>query len=70
MSWIEKEQNPNEPINLFNTGCVGTGKTFTIMFLIQASICFYNRHPHSYPLKKKTLFMAYIGKQHLTLMEL
>jgi hypothetical protein len=32
------------------------------MLLIQVLIHFYNRHPHSNPLKKKVLFMAYIGK--------
>jgi len=32
------------------------------MFLIQALIRFYNRHPHSNPLKKKTLLMAYTRK--------
>jgi hypothetical protein len=32
------------------------------MLLIQALICFYNRHPRSNPLEKKVLLMAYIGK--------
>jgi len=32
------------------------------MFLIQALIHFYNRHPHLDLLKKKALLMAYIGK--------
>ncbi len=38
------------------------GKTFTLMFLIQCWIHFYNRHPHLNPLQKKALVMAYIGK--------
>jgi hypothetical protein len=57
-----KKQNPNEPIHLFITRVVGTCKFFTLMLLIQALIRFYNRHPHSDPLKKNVLFMAYIGK--------
>jgi len=32
------------------------------MFLIQALMCFYNKHPHSDPLKKKALLMAYTRK--------
>jgi len=32
------------------------------MFLVQVLICFYNRHLNSNPLKKITLFMAYIKK--------
>jgi hypothetical protein len=56
----KKKQNPNEPIHLFITGGVGTSKIFTLMFLVQVLICFYNRHPNSNPLKKITLFMAYI----------
>ncbi len=62
MSCIERKQNPNEPIHLFIIRGADIGKTFTLMILIQALICFYNRHPHSDPLKKKVLLMAYIGK--------
>jgi hypothetical protein len=32
------------------------------MFLIQALICFYNRHPHSNLLENKVLLMAYTRK--------
>jgi len=32
------------------------------MLLVQALIHFYNTHHHLDPLKKKVLFMAYIGK--------
>jgi len=32
------------------------------MFLVQALIRFYNRHPNSNPWKKLILFMAYIRK--------
>jgi hypothetical protein len=32
------------------------------MFLIQALICFYNRHPHLDLLENKVLFMAYTRK--------
>jgi len=32
------------------------------MFLVQAFICFYNRHPNLDPLKKIALFVAYIRK--------
>jgi hypothetical protein len=56
----KKKQNPNEPIHLLITG--GAGKTFTLMFLIQALIRFYNKHPHSNLSKKKTLLMAYTRK--------
>jgi hypothetical protein len=45
-----KKQNPNEPIHLFITRGVGS---FILMFLIQALICFYNKHPHSYLFIKK-----------------
>ncbi len=39
MSCIEKKQNPNEPIHLFIiVGGIGTSKTFTLIFLIQALI--------------------------------
>jgi hypothetical protein len=37
------------------------------MLLIQALICFYNRHPHLDPLKKKALLMAYIGKSRFNI---
>jgi hypothetical protein len=47
VSCIDKKQNPNEPIHLFITGGASIGKTFTLMVLIQALICFYNWHPHS-----------------------
>jgi len=57
-----KSQNPNEPIHLFTVGGAGIGKTFTLMFIIQALIRFYNIHPQLYLLKKKVLFMAYIIK--------
>jgi hypothetical protein len=40
------KQNPNEPIHLFITRSANRGKNFTLMFLIQALIRFYNRHPH------------------------
>jgi hypothetical protein len=61
MSCIEKI-NPNEPIRLFIIVGVGTNKTFTVMFLVQALICFYNRHTNLDPLKKIVLFMAYTRK--------
>ena len=57
-----KKQRPEEPIRLFITGGAGTGKTFTLMLLIQALLRFYNRHPDSDPFKKKALLMAYTGK--------
>jgi hypothetical protein len=41
MSCTEKKQNPNEPIHLFITRGASIGKTFTLMFLIQALICFF-----------------------------
>jgi len=62
MSCTKKNKNPNEPILLLIIINSSTSKTFTLMFLIQALICFYNRHPHSNPLRKKVLPMAYIGK--------
>jgi hypothetical protein len=40
------------------------------MLLIQALMHYYYKCPHLDPLKKKALLMAYIGKKHLTLMEL
>jgi hypothetical protein len=52
MSCTKKKQNPNEPIHLFITRGVGTGKTFTLMFLIQALIFFCNKHPQLDPFKK------------------
>jgi len=61
MSCIEK-MNPNEPIHLFITRGACIGKTFTLMFLIQALIHFKDTHPHLNPLKKKILFMVYTGK--------
>jgi len=57
-----KNQNPNEPIHLFITGGASIGKTFTLMFIIQALICYYNIHPHLCLLKWKVLLMAYIRK--------
>ncbi len=57
-----KSQNPNEPIHLFIVGGAALGKTFTLVFIIQALICFNNIHPQLYLLKKKVLFMAYIIK--------
>ncbi len=44
-----KKINRSEPIHLFITGGVNTSKTFTLMLLNQALICFYNRHPHLDP---------------------
>ncbi len=46
MMSYRKNQNPNEPIHLFIIGGDGIGKTFTLLFIIQALICFYNIHPH------------------------
>jgi hypothetical protein len=43
---LYRKKNPNEPIHLFIIGGVGIGKAFTSMLLIQALLCFYNRHPH------------------------
>jgi hypothetical protein len=66
-----QKNNPNEPIYLVITRGAGIGKTFTLMLLIQALICFYNIHPRLSPLKKKVLLMTYTRKeQHLTLMQL
>jgi hypothetical protein len=55
----KKKQNPNEPIHLFITRGVGSGKTFTLMFLIQALICFCNGHPRLDPFKKKIAHVVY-----------
>jgi hypothetical protein len=60
-----KNQNPNEPIHLFITRGASIGKTFTLMFIIQALICFYNIHPQLYLLKKKILLMAYTRKNNI-----
>jgi hypothetical protein len=57
-----RKKNPIEPNYLSITGDVGTSKNLTLVFQIQALICFYNRHLQSNPLKKKVLFMAYTGK--------
>jgi hypothetical protein len=57
-----KKQNPNEPIHLFIIGGASTCKTLTLMFLIQALIHFYDKHPHLDLLEKKTLFLAYTRK--------
>jgi hypothetical protein len=64
------KNNPNEPIHLFIIGSAGIDETFTLMLLIQALIHFYNRHPHSNPLKKKALLMAYIGKSTFNIDEI
>jgi hypothetical protein len=67
MSCIEKKkQNPNEPIHTFIIGSVSISKKFTLMLLIQALICFYNRCPQLNPFKKN-LFMAYTGKTTFTI---
>jgi hypothetical protein len=57
-----KKLIPNKKIHLFVIGGVGICKNFTLMILIQILICFYNTHLHLDHLKKKFLFMAYIGK--------
>jgi hypothetical protein len=36
--------NPNESIHLFIIEGASIGKTFPLILLIQALICFYNRH--------------------------
>jgi hypothetical protein len=46
------------------------GEALTLMLLIQALIHFYNKHPHSNPLKKRFCSWHILEKQHLTLMEL
>ncbi len=66
---FKKKQNPNEPFHLFIIKVVDTCKTFTLMLLIQTLLHFYNKHTQLNLLKKKTLFMAYIGKKHLRLIE-
>ncbi len=48
------KKNPNERIHLFITRGANAGETFTLMFLIQALIHFYNKHPHSNPLIKES----------------
>jgi hypothetical protein len=55
-----KKLNPKKLIHLFIIGSVA--KFFTLMLLIQTLKHFYNRHPHSNPLKKKALLMAYTRK--------
>jgi hypothetical protein len=52
---------PNQPIHLFLTRRVGTGKTFTVLF-IQSLLKHYNKQLCSNPLKQKTILMLYIGK--------
>jgi hypothetical protein len=59
---LRKKQNPNEPLHLFIIGGVDTCKFFILMLLIQDLLCFYNKYSQLDPSKKKTLFMAYIGK--------
>ncbi len=66
---FKKKQNPNEPFHLFIIRAVNTCKTFTLMLLIQTLLHFYNKHTQLNLLKKKTLFMAYIGKKHLRLID-
>jgi hypothetical protein len=57
-----KKQNPNEPLHLFIIGGADTCKIFILVLLIQGLLCFYNKYSQLDPSKKKTLFMAYIGK--------
>jgi len=52
MSCIEKKQNPNDLIHTFIIEGLNISRIFTLMFLIQVLICFYNRHPHLYLLKR------------------
>lgn len=47
-----KKENLNEPIHLFITRGVDIGKIFTIMFVIQGLLCFYNIHLQSNPSKQ------------------
>jgi hypothetical protein len=61
-----ENKNPNEPIHLFTTRGVGTSKTFTLMFLVQALIHFYNRHSNLDPLKRKLCSWHIFKKQHVT----
>jgi hypothetical protein len=51
--------NPNEPIHLFITEGASIGKTFTLILLIQALICFYNRHHQSNPLNESLVHGIY-----------
>jgi hypothetical protein len=63
----KEKKFPNEPLHLFITRGANTCKTFTLMLLIQGELRFYNKHSQYNLSKKKTLFMAYMEKQHSTL---
>ncbi len=57
-----RKKNPNEPLHLFITRGASRCKTFTLIFLIQGVLHFYNKYFQYNSFKKKTLFMAYTGK--------
>lgn len=60
-----KKQNQDESIHLFIIGGAGIRKNFT---LIQGLSHFYKTHLELNLFVNKNSFMAYIKKQHLTLM--
>lgn len=56
-----KKKNLDEPFDLSMNRGANTSKTFTLLFLIQGLLCFYNIHLHS-TISKETLFVTYIRK--------
>ena len=57
-----KNQDPQTPIYLFLTGGTGTGKTHTLLLLVQALQQIY-LHSNEFDIEKpQILLMAYIGK--------
>jgi hypothetical protein len=60
-------QNPKEPLHLFIIGGGDTSRIFILMLLIHGLFFFYNKYSQLNPSKKKTLFMAYIGKTKINI---
>ena len=59
---LRKKQDPHAPIHLFLTGGAGTGKTHTLLLLVQALQRIYLRTKEFDLEKPHVLLMAYTGK--------
>jgi hypothetical protein len=58
----KKRMHMNQPIHLFLIGGAGTGKTFTLLFMIQGFLRHCNKKISYNPLKQNTILMMYTGK--------
>ena len=59
---LRKRLHPSKPINLFLTGGAGTGKTFTLLLLVQGLLRHYSRQFEDGESFPTGLLMAYTGK--------